>query len=458
MNTRVECPPAAGPLEDYAACFDGLFSRLAQRRGFREYLTGLLAPRDRNKTLTALAGAEPVEGAQHRAVQRLQYFLSESVWDAEKVNACRLELLLTAPATAPHAQGVLVIDDSGDRKDGRATAHVGRQWLGRYGKTDNGIVTVTTLWADERVYYPLHARPYTPASHFAKGRTDPGFCTKLQIAADLVADGQAAGVVCRAVVADSFYGDHDDLRAELRASGLGFVMALKPSRGTWQYQADAYTPKDAARAVPWGGADAPGGWSAVQRVFRDGHTETWWATDATLGWWGPDGNTRLVVATKDPETLPDKATWYLATNLPRPGGPHDTSDSSHEPADLTEVVRCYGIRHWIEQSYKQVKDELGWADFQVRSDTAIRRHQALVNCAFSFCWNTWFDPPSAGDHHVPAATTTEPANADPGERGHQNRTTETLLAQSITCRPRLAGSLDHVTAFMESLVCRAPAR
>ena len=44
----------------------------------------------------------------------------------------------------------------------------------------------------------------------------------------------------------------------------------------------------------------------------------------------------------------------------------------------------YGIRHWTGQSYKQVKDELGWADFQVRSDVAIRRHQALVNCAFSF--------------------------------------------------------------------------
>jgi hypothetical protein len=40
----------------------------------------------------------------------------------------------------------------------------------------------------------------------------------------------------------------------------------------------------------------------------------------------------------------------------------------------------------VEQGYKQVKDELGWADFQVRSDLAIRRHQALVNCAFSFCW------------------------------------------------------------------------
>jgi len=63
-------------------------------------------------------------------------------------------------------------------------------------------------------------------------------------------------------------------------------------------------------------------------------------------------------------------------------------------------VRIYGIRHWIEQSYKQVKDELGWADFQVRSDITIRRHQALVNCAFSFCWDAWFadTPPQ----HEPA--------------------------------------------------------
>ena len=62
-------------MEGYAARFDDLFSSLAQRRGFREYLAGLLAPRDRNKTLTALAGAEPVTRAGHPAVQRLQFFL-----------------------------------------------------------------------------------------------------------------------------------------------------------------------------------------------------------------------------------------------------------------------------------------------------------------------------------------------------------------------------------------------
>jgi hypothetical protein len=51
-----------------------------------------------------------------------------------------------------------------------------------------------------------------------------------------------------------------------------------------------------------------------------------------------------VVATADPGTLPGKATWYLATNLPRPGGPREAA-SAHPPADLAEVTRIYGIRH-----------------------------------------------------------------------------------------------------------------
>ena len=358
MTGRRPCPVAPGPLEGYAARFDDLFTRVAQRRGFREYLAGLLAPRERNKTLTALAGAEPVAGAQHAAVQRLQFFLSESRWDPDRVNARRLELLAADPATAPHEAGVLVVDDSGDRKDGVKTAHVGRQYLGRYGKTDNGVVTVTTVWADERIYYPVHAVPYTPARHFAKGKNDPAFRTKLAIGADLAIRAREAGFAFRAVVADSAYGDQDGFRAELAEAGLPFVMALRPHRGTWARVADAHTPVDAARALAWDGPEDPGDWHPVVRTFRDGHAETWWAADATLGGWGPDGVRRLVVATADPGTLPDKATWYLVTNLPRPGGPREP-DSPHPAASLAEITRIYAIRNWIEQSYKQVKDELG---------------------------------------------------------------------------------------------------
>lgn len=75
MTKRLPCPPAPGPLEDYANRFDEFLGTLAQRRGFREYLTGLLLPRDRNKTLTSLTGAEPIVGAQAAPVQSLQFFL-----------------------------------------------------------------------------------------------------------------------------------------------------------------------------------------------------------------------------------------------------------------------------------------------------------------------------------------------------------------------------------------------
>ncbi|WP_202970897.1 IS701 family transposase [Saccharothrix sp. ALI-22-I] len=296
-------------------------------------------------------------------MQRLQFFLSESAWDVEAVDARRLELLLADPATAPHGNGVLVVDDSGDRKDGNATAHVGSQYLGRYGKIDRGIVTVTTLWADENLYYPLHSVPYTPASCFPEDKNDPDFRTKLQIGAGLARDAHAAGVAFRAVVADAAYGDQDAFRGDLSRAGLPFVMALRPKRGTWARQDEAHTPVDAALALAGTGPEDPGDWVEVTRVFRDGHTRTWWAADARLGQWGPDGAIRLVVATTDPGMLPDKSTWYLTTNLSRPGGPRE-HDGPHPPADLAEIVRLYGIRHWIEQSYKQVKDELGWADFQ----------------------------------------------------------------------------------------------
>src|SRR5206468_12762103 len=102
------------------------------------------------------------------------------------------------------------------------------------------------------------------------------------------------------------------------------------------------------------------------------------------GPYGPDKPERVVVATIDPRTLPTLSTWYLVTNLPLPGSVR-AQDSALAAADVVEIVRLYGLRIWVEQSYKQTKYALGWSDYQVRSDVAMRRHWALICCAFSFC-------------------------------------------------------------------------
>jgi hypothetical protein len=157
------------------------------------------------------------------------------------------------------------------------------------------------------------------------------------------------------------------------------------------------------------------------------------------------------VATADPGTLPDKATWYLVTNLPRPGGPCEAG-SPHPAAPLAEIVRLYAIRNWIEQSYKQVKDELGWADFQVRSDLAIRRHQVLVNCAFSFCWAAWF-----ASHPPQQAAAPQPGPGG-GERGAAHRPAGGAVLAARTARgARLAFPVDRAAALVAGMVQGPPA-
>jgi SRSO17 transposase len=283
MTARRPVSPAPGPLETYCPQFDVLFGKSNQRDGFRRYLEGLLLPQERNKTLTALANTEPVVGAQQPPAQSLQWGLSASSWDPEAVTQRRSELLCADALTAPTAQGVLVIDEHGDRTWGTKTAHVGRHYLANRGKTDNGGVSVSSRWADEGVYYPLHDEPYTPAAHFARGKADPRFRTKRQMAAELVRRACAARIPCRAVVADSFYGEDEPLRQELRARGLGYVLALQPRHCWWHLEGTIGSLQQAVEAAPGDGPEQPGAWGPRVRSFRDGHTETWWVLEVEAG-------------------------------------------------------------------------------------------------------------------------------------------------------------------------------
>ncbi len=314
---------------------------------------------------------------------------------------------------------------------------------------------------NERVYDPLHVRPYEPAERLAGGKKDPAFRTKPQLGVALVDAALAAGVSFRAVVTDCTYGENPAFEGALWSAELPFVLGLKPSTGTWAPAEDAHTPEEAARRLRWGGPADPGDWTAVERRLRDGHAETGWAVDLVFAGYGPDRSVRLVVATVDPATLPPLSTRDLTTNLPRPGSPR-AAESPFPPADPAEVVRLYALRNWVEQGYKRAKHELGWADFQVRADRAIRRHWALVCCAFSFCWCAWLatpPEPAAEAPQPPPAPSAERTPAREKKRHSSGRRCGRLpvLAADAAAGARLAGPLAVARTLVARLVEHAPA-
>ncbi len=202
-------------------------------------------------------------------------------------------------------------------------------------------MSVSSLWADEDVYYPLEVEPYTPAHHFEKGKGDPAFGTKLEIAGRLVERSVGRSVAFRAVVADSFYGEDEGFRQGSRDLGAGYVLSLKRSHCWWHKEGQIGALWEAAEAAGWKDAAEPGEWKKVARTFRDGHEERWWALEVQAGPYGPERAHRAVVATIDPEKLPDLATWHLTTNLPAPGSQRAT-ESELAAAGLAEVGACTG--------------------------------------------------------------------------------------------------------------------
>ncbi len=142
------------------------------------------------------------------------------------------------------------------------------------------------------------------------------------------------------------------------------------------------------------------------------------ALEVDIGPYRPARPMRPVVATTDPESFPERSSWYLTTNLPAPGSERAKQEGALPVADLVAVVRMYGLRMWVEQGYKQVKGRLGWAQYQVRSNIAMRRHGQMVCLAFSFCsWQEERVPESAGEVAQTEITGIDPATSEVEGRG-----------------------------------------
>ena len=213
---------------------------------------------------------------------------------------------------------------------------------------------------------PVGVKPSRPASRLAKGKADPAFHTKPDLAWTLIKAAREAGIPFRLVVADCVYGENARLEGRLFAARIPYIMGLRPSHGTWQWVEDpkhppAFTPAEAAQRLPKR--------AGPRTVREDGHGKELvrYVAELELGnAYGPTCGIRLVAATLDPSKLDPDNTWYLATSL------------SMSEANTEQVYELYRLRDWIEHSYKPAKHKLSWADDQMRPEQAIVRHWHLV--------------------------------------------------------------------------------
>ncbi len=84
---RKSTNPTVQAIDRFCVQFDDLYCRVSERQAFRQYLIGLLLPREHNKTLTVLSSLVP--GANR---QKLHHFVHDSPWDCDAVNARRLSV------------------------------------------------------------------------------------------------------------------------------------------------------------------------------------------------------------------------------------------------------------------------------------------------------------------------------------------------------------------------------
>jgi SRSO17 transposase len=336
-------PRAARPtinfLDEYCALYRNLFSDVRTFEAFKHLHVGMISSIQR-KTLPAIAELVGLPNEQS-----LHHFLSKSPWQIQQLRNQRLHLILQELKTR---KIFVIIDETGDKKKGRSTEYVSRQYLGKLGKIDNGIVAVTAWGLIDNITFPLMFEIYKPKQRLKAGDV---YHSKPEIAARLVQQIQQMGFQIELVLADSLYGESEaTFLGCLEKLKLNFIVAIRSNHGVW---------------LPQGQRVRQNRWRKFNRIFSDGTQEIRFVREIVFG---KKGYRRYWEVTTDPETLPDNSTWYVMTEIPE--------------ISYKDVGNLYGCRNWVEYALNQSKNELGWADFRLSRYESIEKWWEIVSSAY----------------------------------------------------------------------------
>ena len=363
------------------------FSRWEPVRQAGKYIDGLMSDLP-DKNCWSLA-----QYAGDASPDKMQRLLERAAWDQPAAMRTVRDFAVAGLA-GPDGLTVLVLDESGQVKQGERTAGVTPQYAGCVGRVTNAINFVNATYSTARGHTLIGSRLWVPEQQL----TDPATrdmmgipdhlqpATKPQLGAQMMAETLDAGIEVPWVAADEVYGQDPGLRDLCEERGVGYVLGVAcsfrvPLPSGAKMRADQALAKVPARA--WTITSCGAGSKGDRRYA--------WAWIAAR-----DRRRHLLIR----RNLHDPARVdYFWCFMP-----------AGRPVCLPILAKVCGRRWTVEEDHEFGKDQFGYDHAQVRLYTPVMRHLTLVMAALAICAVT---TASLRDTSPPPPVPTRPASSHP---------------------------------------------
>jgi SRSO17 transposase len=342
-----------------------LFVRSEPRRQVGLYLEGLLSAVERKN------GWQLAEHLGDARPWRTQRVLSHVQWDEDAArDLCRQYVV----EHLGDRDAVLIVDETGFLKKGTKSAGVARQYSGTAGRVENCQVGVFLAYASGKGHALIDRELYLPkawaedaARRAAAGIPEEvAFATKPELARGMIARAIAAAVPFAWVLGDEVYGSDRRLRLDLEQQERAFVLAVRSNEPLWSTldgRTGQHTAAALAAAVPdaaWQRLSAGAG-AKGERLYDWTRVRLMRLQQPPLDHW---------LLLRRSLSKPDDLAYYVVF------GPAD--------ATLATLARVAGRRWAIEEGFEVAKQEVGLADYEIRSRHGWYRHITLAMLALAF--------------------------------------------------------------------------
>jgi SRSO17 transposase len=367
-ETAAACMVAAAELagqcrDELLARVGVVFARREPRLQAGKYVRALTADLPRRN------GWQIAEWAGDATPDKTQRLLDHAVWDEHAAMGVVAGFVAERLAVADDALAVVVLDESGQEKKGTSTCGVKRQYVGCAGRVSNAVNVVYATLATHRGHALAAARPYLPREWAdddqrrarAKVPDDVVFKTKPALAADILTDLHATGLLPPWATGDEVYGRDKTLREFCEQHKVGYVFGVPCSFAVTLTSGRRLRADQALKLVP------PKAWNLAScGAGSKGERTYWWAWIATA-------SQRHHLLVRRNLTDPTDVAFFYAY-VP-----------ANRPATLSTLVAIAGRRWPVEEDFQVGKDHFGLDHSQVRLYTALLRHLVLTMIALAAC-------------------------------------------------------------------------